>query len=119
MEIEPEIVHVLHILRKHVGSKKPKSRGGAKITCSPQEAGDYLEEIGNQMVDLPPAQLRKQFVAFARTESDCNSALKGGDVGCFRRGQRPKEFEDAAFALQVGEMSDIVSTESGMHLIFR
>jgi len=109
----------LHILRKHVGSRKPKSRGGAPITCSKQEAEEYLEEIGMQLVDLPPAELRKQFSALARTESDCNSAIKGGDNGRFTRGQRHPAYEAAAFALRLGEMSDIVHTDSGVHLILR
>merc|ERR1712151_807749 len=104
---------------KHIGSRKPKSRGGEPVTCSQEEAEEYLEEIGVQLIGLPPAELRKQFAALARTESDCSSAVKGGDVGRFKRGQRQKPFEDAAFALRIGEMSDIVETESGVHLILR
>merc|ERR1712039_185817 len=117
--VEPEEVHVLHILRKHTGSRKPKNRGGQPITCSIEEAADYLEEIANQLVGLDAKQMRKQFADLARTESDCNSAKKGGDYGRFRRGQREQSFEDAAFALDVGEMSDIVETESGVHIILR
>eukprot|EP00928_Gymnodinium_smaydae_P033577 TRINITY_DN2400_c0_g1_i1.p1 TRINITY_DN2400_c0_g1~~TRINITY_DN2400_c0_g1_i1.p1 ORF type:complete len:732 (+),score=218.60 TRINITY_DN2400_c0_g1_i1:147-2342(+) len=113
-------VHVLHILRKHTGSRKPKNRGGAPITCSQEEAEEYLEEIANQLFHLAPDELRKQFSALAKTESDCASGpKKGGDYGRFTRGQREKAFEDAAFALKVGEMSDIVSTASGVHLILR
>lgn len=117
--VEPEEVHTLHILRKHSGSRKPKCRRGAVITCSQEEAEAYLEEIGMQLLHLPPDDMRRQFVALAKTESDCASAAKGGDVGRFRRGQRQKAFEDAAFALGVGKMSDIVSTDSGVHLIMR
>lgn len=112
-------IHCLHILRKHVGSRKPKSRGGQPVTCSQEEAEEYLEEIGVQLIGLPPAELRKQFSALAKTESDCASAAKGGDVGRFKRGQRQKPFEDAAFALGICEMSDIVNTDSGVHLILR
>lgn len=111
--------HVLHILRKHTGSRKPKSRGGAPITCSHQEAEEYLEEIGVQFLDLEPQELRRRFSELARTESDCSSAKKGGDYGRFSRGQREQSFEDATFALKIGEMSDIVHTASGVHLILR
>mmetsp|Transcript_81028 Transcript_81028/g.140357 ORF Transcript_81028/g.140357 Transcript_81028/m.140357 type:complete len:154 (-) Transcript_81028:46-507(-) len=117
--VESEEIHILHILRKHKGSKKPKSRGGEPITCSQQEAEEYLEEIGMQLLSLPPSELRKQFMDLARTESDCASGKKGGDVGRFRRGQREGPFQDAAFALQMGEMSDIVCTDSGVHLLLR
>eukprot|EP00970_Alexandrium_tamarense_P002610 scaffold367_cov202-Alexandrium_tamarense.AAC.22 len=41
------------------------------------------------------------------------------DLGFFGRGMMQKPFEDASFALQVGEMSGIVSTDSGLHLIYR
>ena len=52
-------------------------------------------------------------------KSECGSALKGGDLGMFGRGQMQKAFEDAAFALQPGELSGIVDSESGIHIILR
>jgi NIMA-interacting peptidyl-prolyl cis-trans isomerase 1 len=55
----------------------------------------------------------------APTESDCSSARKRGDLGYFGRGEMQKEFEDVAFTLKVGELSDVVSTASGLHLIER
>ena len=116
---DAEEVHVLHILRKHSGSRKPKNRGGQLITCSKEEAEQYLEEIANQLVGLSGEELRAQFSALARSDSDCASAKKGGDYGRFQRGQRELAFEDAAFALKVGDVSDIVSTMSGVHLILR
>ena len=116
---DAEEVHVLHILRKHSGSRKPKNRGGQLITCSKEEAEQYLEEIANQLVGLSGEELRARFSALARSDSDCASAKKGGDYGRFQRGQRELTFEDAAFALKVGDVSDIVSTMSGVHLILR
>jgi peptidyl-prolyl cis-trans isomerase NIMA-interacting 1 len=55
----------------------------------------------------------------AGTESDCGSAKKSGDLGFFGRGEMQPEFENAAFGLRVGEMSDVVATQSGLHLIER
>ena len=55
----------------------------------------------------------------ALTESDCSSARKHGDLGYFGKGDMQREFEEAAFALQPGEISGVVETASGLHLIER
>ncbi|VDN37445.1 unnamed protein product [Gongylonema pulchrum] len=55
----------------------------------------------------------------AKEFSDCSSAKRGGDLGFIKRRQMQKAFEDAAFSLEVGQLSDIVDTESGLHLIYR
>lgn len=57
--------------------------------------------------------------ALATNFSDCSSAKRGGDLGYFERNQMQKPFEEAAFSLQVGELSKPVWTDSGVHLILR
>lgn len=51
--------------------------------------------------------------------SDCSSAKRGGDLGSFKKGAMQKPFEEASFALKVGELSEPVFTDSGVHIILR
>jgi peptidyl-prolyl cis-trans isomerase NIMA-interacting 1 len=61
----------------------------------------------------------ESFPQYASERSDCSSFRNSGDLGFFGPGMMQKPFEDASFGLQVGEMSGIVSTDSGYHLIYR
>ncbi len=59
------------------------------------------------------------FADVARANSECPSAAQGGDLGPFGRGAMVAGFEDAAFGLDVGDVSEPVETEFGYHLIHR
>ena len=61
----------------------------------------------------------KAFSELAAKNSDCSSAKRGGDLGMFGRGLMQKPFEEASFALGVNEMSGVVDTDSGVHIILR
>lgn len=72
-----------------------------------------------ELRDLDKSKQKKRFKEIASEFSDCSSAKRGGDLGSFGHGQMQKPFENASFKLQTGEMSDIVDTDSGVHLIYR
>ena len=60
---------------------------------------------------------KTSFADAAKAHSSCPSSEKGGDLGEFSRGQMVPEFENAAFAMNVGEISEPVKTQFGYHLI--
>jgi len=112
-------VQVLHIIRKHQGSRRPSSWREANITCTKEESREFLSKLRGDLAGNRGATLTRKFEELAKKNSDCGSAKKGGDLGVFGRGKMQKAFEDASFALSVGELSGIVSTDSGEHLILR
>lgn len=96
-----------HILLMYAGSER------SRATRSREEAQAQIADIAQQL------ESGGDFAAMAREHSDCGSAQAGGDLGAFGRGQMVKGFEDAAFALSVGDTSNVVETPFGFHIIRR
>jgi peptidyl-prolyl cis-trans isomerase C len=99
---QPEQVRARHILIK-VDSQADESQK--------HEARKTLERIQQKLKN------GEDFSALAKEYSQCPSSAKGGDLGFFRRGQMVKPFQEAAFSLGPGKVSDIVETKFGYHLI--
>lgn len=111
---EPDKVRCSHLLVKHNQSRRPSSWREQMITRSKDEAVELIQKYIEQIKSGEEA-----FETLASQFSDCSSAKNGGDLGQFGRGQMQKPFEDASFALKVGDMSGPVFTDSGVHIILR
>ncbi len=99
---QPEKIQARHILIKVEPAGDEAKKAGAlkeikKIQRELKEGGDFAE--------------------LAKKYSQCPSSADGGNLGDFARGQMVKPFEDAAFSLKKGEISGIVETDFGYHLI--
>lgn len=99
---KPETVHARHILIK----VQPDGDASQKAA-----ARKKIETIQRRL------SAGEDFSTLARTFSEGPTGVKGGDLGFFGRGQMVKSFEDAAFALNPGEVSDLVRSSFGYHLI--
>jgi len=99
----PEEVRVRHIL----------------LTWKPLGTQDDRAAIREQMVPiLERARSGEDFAALAREYSDdAETKPKGGDTGFFHRGQMVPVFEQVAFSLKPGEISDRVETPFGVHIM--
>lgn len=98
---KPETVKASHILAK---CEKNDVAGCKK---SEEKIKDLRKKISGGA----------DFAALAKTNSDCPSKENGGDLGEFSKGQMVKPFEDTAFAMKQGELSQPVKTDFGWHLI--
>jgi foldase protein PrsA len=86
-----------------------------KIKCS-----HILVEKQSQALQLlEEIKKGKKFGTVAKEISTCPSGKKEGDLGYFVKGQMVKEFENVAFKLQIGEISEPVKTGFGYHIIKR
>lgn len=121
---------------KHNKSRRPSSWREVTITRSKDEAQKIIENYYQKVIfyffKIEKISVFKHFFCacqiksgevtlaqLAQKYSDCSSAKRGGDLGPFVRGSMQKPFEEAAFDLNVGELSGIVETESGLHIIER
>ncbi len=98
----PEQVRVRHILLSWKPLGKPDDRAA----------------LHEQMVPiLKKARDGEDFAELARQYSEDSTRMDGGDVGLFNRGMMVPAFEAMAFSLQPGEISDIIETPFGVHIL--
>ena len=100
--------------------KKPEQVQASHILIPFGEAdGEGEKAAKREKLDSLLTEVRAgaDFAQLAGEHSSCPSKTRGGDLGFFGRGQMVKEFEDTAFGMAVGDVSDIVETQFGYHII--
>ena len=95
----PEQIRASHVLLKTEGKNEADVRKQAEDILAKARAGADFAQLATKLSE------------------DEASAKQGGDLDYFGRGRMVREFEDAAFALQPGQISDIVKTQYGFHVI--
>ncbi|MEK9773021.1 MAG: peptidylprolyl isomerase [Opitutae bacterium] len=106
----PDEVSASHILISFKGA----DRADSKITRNKKAAKMEADRIRGLIVDQG-----KDFAEMAKKHSDGPSGPKGGDLGSFKFEVMAKPFSEAAFALEVNEVSEVVETGFGFHVIKR
>ena len=107
---KPTEVAASHVLVAYKGA----SRADPTIARSKEEAKTRADSLRKQIVDEA-----KDFATVARENSDGPSKTKGGDLGKFTFETMAKAFSEAAFALDLGGVSEVVETPFGFHIIKR
>jgi len=105
----PEKTHAAHILLMYKGS----ANASEEITRTKEEAYQEIQNL------LERVKAGEDFSELAKQYSNCPSGQNKGDLGEFKKGDMVKPFEDAAFSLKKDEISNIVETRYGYHIIKR
>jgi NIMA-interacting peptidyl-prolyl cis-trans isomerase 1 len=107
---KPDRITARHVLIQYMGAQSAHS----SIVRTKEQAYQVAQEV------LKRAKAGEDFARLAVEYSDePNAGQRGGSLGRFGHGQMVHQFEDAAFSLSVGEVSGIVETPFGFHIIQR
>lgn len=108
---QPETIRLSEIL---VSTEKPSGDKGSSADPTPEELA-AAEAKAKDLLD----QIKKgaKFEDVAKKSSDGPSAAQGGDLGEFKKGTLAKELEDKTFAMNPGDVSDVIRTRQGFVIL--
>jgi len=118
--VKPEAVSDFYKNNQDKFQQGPRVRASHILIQVPQGADAATKAAAKTKAEgiLKDLKAGKDFAAAAKENSqDPGSAVNGGDLGFFEQGQMVPPFEQAAFALKPGQMSEIVETQFGFHII--
>ena len=118
--VKPEAINDFYQKNQDKFQQGPRVRASHILIAFPQNADAAAKQQAKTKAEtiLKDLKAGKDFAAAAKENSqDPGSAVNGGDLGYFEQGQMVPPFEQAAFALKPGEMSELVETQFGYHII--
>jgi len=118
--VKPEAVSDFYQKNQDKFQQGPRVRASHILITVPQNADAATKQQAKTKAEgiLKDLKGGKDFAATAKENSqDPGSAVNGGDLGFFEQGQMVPPFEQAAFALKPGEMSELVESQFGYHII--
>ncbi|MDD2701875.1 MAG: SurA N-terminal domain-containing protein [Sideroxydans sp.] len=122
-KINPSAAEVKRYYDEHLGefSTQEERQASHILVSVATQAGDAERQAAKQKAEQLLADVKAaptKFAALAKEHSqDPGSAANGGDLGMFGRGMMVKPFDDAVFSMKVGQISDLVQTDFGYHII--
>ena len=137
MDNDEEFIKAVEDMKVKVLQQHATQKLLASITIADEEAEAFYGEHKEMFVEQPMVQASHilvdseekaaeiagkakegaDFAELAQENSSCPSSAQGGDLGEFAKGQMVPEFEDAAFNMEIGEVSAPVQTQFGFHVI--
>lgn len=119
IKIEPDEIQKFYDSHPEYFSQPAQVRASHILVMVPEGADDKVKAEKKAAIDKARDRVTKgeDFAKVAGEVSECPSKSKGGDLGFFGSGQMVKPFEEAAFALKSNEVSQVVTTQFGYHVI--
>ncbi len=119
LEVSEKEVKAFYTSNESRFSKPAQVKASHILVKTSKDATDAEKAAAKAELVALQIQLKDgaDFATVAKENSACPSSAQGGDLGFFGKGQMVPEFEAVTFAMKVGEVSDIVTTQFGFHLI--
>ena len=102
---------------KHADSRRPSSHRTKVISLAKSDARNEADALRKRVA--ASSDMEAALADEASKRSDCPSSTNGGRLKPFQRGDLERAFEAAAFRLAVGELSPVVETAAGFHVVLR
>ncbi len=116
-----ETQYGFHVIRREPLIERHLAHLVVQWTGAPGATTDRTKEAARLRVEEAKAHLAagEPFAEVAKSYSDGANGLRGGDLGVIQKGQMSPQFDDVGFSLQVGQISDVVESPFGFHILTR